>query len=106
MERNLCITLVEKNLICKGTKILATIKKIGIGESIMTKPTHLVVESIEDGVFFTCLIPDTKQQVDIVHSQILSVDGMVPDRLGKIFNINPDGTLRAPGKKRGRKPKK
>ena len=106
MDRNLCITLVEKNLICKGTKLLATIKKIGIGNIVTQKQVNLVVESIEGGTFFTCLIPDTKLQVDIVHSQILSVDGMVPDRLGKIFNINPDGTLRAPGKKRGRKPKK
>ncbi len=106
MDRNLCITLVEKNLICKGTKLLATIKKIGIGESVMHKQTNLVVESIEGGTLFTCLISDTKQQVNIVHSQILSVDGMVPDRLGKIFNINPDGTFRAPGKKRGRKSKK
>lgn len=114
MDKNLCETLVKKNIICKGTKLLATIKKIGIGGAITKKPTNLVVEDIEGSIrldwpidlIFTCLDLDTKQQVDIVHSQILSVDGMVPDRLGKIFNINPDGTLRAQGKKRGRKSKK
>ena len=106
MDKNLCETLVKKNIICKGTKLLATIKKIGIGGAITQKPTNLVIESIEGGTLFTCLDLDTKQKIDIVHSQILSVDGMVPDRLGKIFNINPDGTLRAQGKKRGRKSKK
>ena len=105
MDRNLCETLVRKKLICKGTKLLATIKKVGIGETITVKPTNLVVEQIK-GLFLTCLDIDTKQNIDIIPSQILDVDGMVPERLGKIFNINPDGTLRAPGKKRGRKPKK
>ncbi len=105
MDKNLCETLVNKNLICKGTKLLATIKKIGIGGTITQKQTNLVVERI-DASIFTCLDIDTKQNIEIVHSQILNVDGMVPERLGKIFNINPDGTLRAPGKKRGRKSKK
>lgn len=106
MDRNLCESLVEKNLICKGTKLLATIKRIGVGNIVTQKQVNLVVEIIEGSMIFTCLDPDTKQQVNIIPSQILDVDGMVPDRLGKIFNINPDGTIRAPGKKRGRKPKK
>jgi hypothetical protein len=36
---------------------------------------------------------------------IEEIDGMSPQRLGKVFNINDDGTPRNTGKKRGRKPK-
>ncbi len=105
MDSNLCETLVKKKLICEGTKILATIRKVGIGGAMSTKQTNLIIESIDDWLF-TCIDPETKHKHEIIDSQILDVDGMVPERLGKIFNINPDGTLRAPGKKRGRKPKK
>lgn len=105
MDKELSITLVEKNIVGKGTKVLATIKKIGISGNTVIKDTNLIIASIE-GDLFHCFIPETKQEVDIVCSQILSIDGMVPKRLGGIFSINPDGTIRAPGKKRGRKPKK
>ena len=116
MDRNLCTALIEKNLICKGTKLLVTIKRIGINVVSSEKQINLVVESFEGSGshtgyiadwIFTCINLDTKERyTEIIPSQILDVDGMVPDRLGKIFNINPDGTLRAPGKKRGRKSKK
>ena len=105
MDRNLCETLVRKKLIAKGTKILTEIRRVGIGGAMSVKQTNLVIESINYFIL-TCIDPETKHKHEIIHSQILDVDGMVPERLGKIFNINPDGTLRAPGKKRGRKPKK
>ena len=39
-------------------------------------------------------------------AQITAIEGMDPERFAKVYNINPDGTSKAPGKKRGRKPKK
>jgi len=36
---------------------------------------------------------------------ILSMDGMSPDRFASVFNLNWDGTNRYTGKKRGRKRK-
>ena len=111
MDTNLCNTLVQKALICQGTKLLAMIKKEGIGGTTSVKLTPLVIENIDGlgfpaNIIITCLDPDSRMTIEIIPSQIVDVDGMVPERLGKIFNVNPDGTLRAPGKKRGRKPKK
>jgi len=36
---------------------------------------------------------------------ITAIDGMSLDRYAEIYNVNPDGTLKSTGRKRGRKPK-
>jgi len=36
---------------------------------------------------------------------ITAIDGMSLDRYAEIYNVNPDGSLKSMGRKRGRKPK-
>lgn len=108
MYKDFCKVLVEKNIICKGTVFAATVTIEGVGGTKILKQIDVIVEAIDnpsDRLTFTCRYPNTKHYVIIIPSQILSVDGMEPERLGKTFNVNLDGSFCAPGKKRGRKPK-
>ena len=110
MDSKFCEALVKKKVICKGTVLNAAVTKEGVGGVRSPGIANVIVEQLNyfqtGRLNFTCKYPDTQQYTEIIPSQIFTVDGMVPERLGKIFNINLDGTLRAPGKKRGRKPKK
>jgi len=45
------------------------------------------------------------QQITVSTSDVIAIDGMSVLRYAEIFNINPDGTSRTAGRKRGRKPK-
>ena len=45
------------------------------------------------------------QAVSVWARDIIALDGMKPERFVEVYNINPDGTNKLMGKKRGRKSK-
>lgn len=109
MDTIFCKALVKKKVITKGTMLHAAVIKEGVGGTTIQSTADLIVVQthyFQTGrLSFTCKYPDTKQYTQIIPSQIFTVDGMEPERLGKTFYVNPDGSARAQGKKRGRKPK-
>lgn len=44
-------------------------------------------------------------EVMVRANDVVALDGMEPERFVDIYNINPDGSIKCVGKKRGRKPK-
>ncbi len=44
-------------------------------------------------------------QVTVDANAVVALDGMEPERFVDIYDINPDGSSKSVGKKRGRKPK-
>jgi hypothetical protein len=48
---------------------------------------------------------DGVNELNVMASDVLAIDGMSIERYAEIYNINADGSLRSMGRKRGRKPK-
>ena len=46
-----------------------------------------------------------KLAITVLANDIVALDGMKPERYVDVYNINPDGSDKSIGKKRGRKPK-
>jgi hypothetical protein len=44
-------------------------------------------------------------ELSVQIEDVMAIDGMSIERYAEIYNINPDGSLRSTGRKRGRKPK-
>lgn len=47
----------------------------------------------------------TKDEIMVRANDVVALDGMDPERFVDIYDINPDGSSKKIGKKRGRKPK-
>ena len=109
MDTKFCEALIKKKVIAKGTVFSAAVIKEGVGGTRIPAIANVIVEQTNyfqtGNLCFTCKYPDTTIYTEIIPRQIFTVDGMEPERLGKTFYVNPDGSNRAQGKKRGRKPK-
>jgi hypothetical protein len=67
---------------------------------------HLISVVENSGSFALTLREANGQgQLTVSSDDITAIDGMSVQRYAEIFNINPDGTARSTGRKRGRKPK-
>lgn len=86
MKPELLTALVNKGLITTETILYARVKTTGLGGT----PTV-----VKKDIYYYPGIPA---------DSILDIEGMVPDRFAKAYNIKPDGSLQN-HKKRGRKPK-
>lgn len=65
----------------------------------------LSVRDSEQGPTLQLREQDGEAQHSVVAEDITAVDGMTLLRYAEIYNINPDGSHRSMGRKRGRKPK-
>lgn len=103
MKKTLAEALLNKGIMQPGTLLYGRTQSYGLGQSLQMVPIELMMENF-DGEIFSCrdrLGREYTMHVDNVQE----VDGMDPTRLASIFNIKADGSAKAPGKKRGRKPK-
>ena len=64
-----------------------------------------IVNSETTDIAFVCTCTVDGSTVLVSANDISKVDGMSLERVAKIFNINPDGTIKDVGKKRGRRAK-
>lgn len=110
METALFKTLVDKNLVQTGTTLL--VKRLAVGLSgqhdTPVEEEFQVVDFINkgaDSIQVKAFRTTDGHGYRIKPHSILEIDGMDPVVLGKIYRIKPDGTLKAAGNKRGRKPK-
>lgn len=98
--------LNDKGILSINSKILANYKGHTLDGSSIPSRGELLVKHIdlnEYTIEATPLFGQTRYQIGI--KDIIEIDGMDPTRLGRVFNLNPDGSNRATGLKRGRKPK-
>lgn len=100
--------LKERGILAENTKILANYKGYTLDGSTIPSRGELLVKQMditETNIMIqaTPLFGQTKYQIGL--KDIIEIDGMDPVRLGKVFNINSDGSQRVTGRKRGRKPK-
>ena len=86
MKESLLSTLVERNLVNDNTVVYASVHSKGLGGKDIF---------IKKDVYWYPGMPA---------SAIHDIEGMVPERFAKAYNIKPDGTTKE-HKKRGRKPK-
>jgi hypothetical protein len=106
MNRDFAKVLNERGILHENTKIVAHYKGFTLDGTTINTKGELLVKRIDIDTFLieaTPLFGQNKYLVKI--DDIEEIDGMSPQRLGKVFNINDDGTPRNTGKKRGRKPK-
>lgn len=86
MNQSLLNTLVERKLVTEETLVYARVKSKGLGgKDIFIKK-------------------DVYWYPEMPAGAIHNVEGMLPERFAKAYNIKPDGTYKEQ-KKRGRKPK-
>ncbi len=86
MNQSLLNTLVERKLVTEETLVYARVKSKGLGGKDIF---------IKKDVYWYSEMP-----AGAIHD----VEGMLPERFAKAYNIKPDGTYKEQ-KKRGRKPK-
>ena len=105
MNKEFAKVLNDRGILSENTKIVAHYKGYTLDGSKIDTKGELLIKKIDSNfnIEATPLFGHTKYNIKI--NDILEIDGMDPKRLGKVFNINYDGSLRNTGKKRGRKPK-
>lgn len=106
MNQEFVKALNERGILSVNSKILANYKGHTLDGSMIPSRGELLVKQIdlqEYKIIATPLFGQTRYVVGI--KDIIEIDGMDPIRLGRVFNINPDGSPRQTGRKRGRKPK-
>jgi len=86
MNKNLLSTLVERKLINTDTVVRAKIPTVGF----------------HDGNYMA--VKDVHWEPGLPADNIMDIEGMLPERFAKSYNIKPDGSVPV-YKKRGRKPK-
>lgn len=103
MQRNLAEALINKGIMQPGTLLYGRTQAVGLGQNLQMVPLELMMEEY-NGQYFSCRDRLGKSYTMRIED-VQEVDGMEPSRLASIFNIRADGTDKAAGKKRGRKPK-
>ena len=86
MNESLLATLVDRKLITEETLVYANVKSKGLGGKDIF---------IKKDVYWYPGMP-----AGAIHD----IEGMIPERFAKAYNITPDGTVKT-YKKRGRKPR-
>ena len=86
MKESLLNTLVERKLVTEETVVYASVKSKGLGGKDIF---------IKKDVYWYPGMP-----AGAIHD----IEGMIPERFAKAYNIKPDGSYKE-HKKRGRKPK-
>ena len=103
MQRNLAEALINKGVMQPGTLLYGKTQAVGLGQNLQMVPLELMMEEYHEQ-YFSCRDRLGKSYTMRIED-VQEVDGMDPARLASIFNIRADGTDKAAGKKRGRKPK-
>lgn len=100
--------LEQQGILGLNTKILANYEGYTLDGSSIPSRGELLVKHLEftdTTVKITATPPFGETRYQIKMNDILEIDGMAPERIGRVFNINIDGSNRTMGRKRGRKPK-
>lgn len=103
MQDNLIKTLIIRGLITEGTLVEGKVKVVGLGHMPQMTTMELMIVS-NTSKSFKCRDRLGRPYV-MDYSNVTSLDGMDLARFASVYNIKADGSSKAQGKKRGRKPK-
>jgi len=100
--------MIDKNILNFDTVVTANYKSKDCSGKVTTQQDDFVIVRIfESGCDYILnlrkMIGNTA--VNISARDVIALDGMKPERYVEVYNINPDGSTKKTGKKRGRKPK-
>jgi len=95
--------LLERELIGEGTLVYGKVPTIGLGHMPQDVAMELMILA-KQGRKFICR-DRMNRRYKMEFDRIEKLDGMDLSRFAAVYNIKPDGSSKAQGKKRGRKPK-
>jgi len=109
MEMSLAESLITKGIIRPDIEVEARYKtkSLGPNDGVVVSDSFMIkkIDELEGKFFFTLISTKDGKAIRVSPKAISALDGMEPERFAKVFNINPDGSIRKKGKKRGRKTK-
>jgi hypothetical protein len=101
-------SLLDKNGLTDDTVITAYhLSKDTYGKLQRRRDDFLLVDVLQKGNSYQLRLKSLVglNVVTVNATDVVALDGMEPERFVDIYDINPDGTSKSVGKKRGRKPK-
>ena len=107
MKSTLAQALIERGVINRNTRIIADCPIRAMGDIPTEVEMTLTVDkaTMESGTIKLYASDRSGRKFAVPSEKVKWIDGMNPVRLAAAYDIKPDGLKRAPGKKRGRKPK-
>lgn len=101
-------SLIDKNGLTDDTVITAYhISKDMYGRLQRRCDNFMLVDILQQGADYRLRLKSLigSDVVTVNATDVVALDGMEPARFVDIYDINPDGSTKSVGKKRGRKPK-
>lgn len=101
--------MLDKNVLNLDTVVTANYKCTDcLGRTVIQQDDFIIVEITKSGCDYILNLKKMigAAAVNISACDVVALDGMKPERYVEVYDINPDGTTKKTGKKRGRKPKK
>ena len=107
MKITLAQALIERGVLNHNSRIIADCPVRAMGDIPVEMEMVLTVTRavFEDGTIRLHANDKAGRKYSVPCEKVKWIDGMNPVRLAAAYDIKPDGLKRAPGKKRGRKPK-
>ena len=108
MSNKVLNVLLARGLVSRDTVVTAKIAKrnrYGLTEYRIDDYTILEQTRISDSIGLTLCSVIGERHIQATDECITAIDGMSIERYADVYNINADGSDKAVGKKRGRKPK-
>ena len=107
MKITLAQALINRGILGKTSRIIANCPITAMGDVPAYRELTLTVERVvvEEGTIKFHTVSRAGRKYSIPCEEVVEVDGMNPVRLAAAYDIRPDGLVRSPGKKRGRKSK-
>lgn len=105
---HLMSSLLDKNGLTDDTVITAYhLSKDMYGRLQRRCDNFMLVDILQQGNSYQLRLKSLagSSVVTVNATDVVALDGMEPERFVDIYDINPDGSTKCVGKKRGRKPK-
>lgn len=109
MDLGLIEGFVNKNVLKPGAEMMIERPLNGLGGVVQGRTKETVsltyIRRNEAKIEFLCISTVDGRQIQVVPNQIITIDGMDPNKLASVYGLKKDGSPKEAGKKRGRKPK-
>ena len=100
--------MLDKNVLSPETVVTANYSiRDSVGRLINRQDDFIITEVTKQGDEYRLKLKQIIGNAAIIiwAKDVVALDGMKPERYVDVYDINPDGSTKKVGKKRGRKPK-
>ena len=101
--------MLDKNVLSPETVVTANYSiRDSVGRIITRQDDFMITEVTKQGDEYKLKLKHIIGNAAIIviwAKDVVALDGMKPERYVDVYDINPDGSTKKVGKKRGRKPK-